>query len=201
MAVFADGMTRIRQGLQQVVRTAPPLSAGTLDPGRRRRLLQPPSPALAADLGHRGPRAPGWVDDFVSSSPTTRPGVVQRVCPRTPTDCRRGPGGHQYCLQITGNRIQRDPVRRASRLQRRGAGHLRAIQTGRGEGLPRRVLPLPGDEPRRGRCPRPGRRDLLGHFADLDRFCRITRVSSTPRSWRSTVTCSSTWRTWTTSSR
>ena len=39
MAVFADGMTRMRQCLQQASALRHPLSAGTLDPGRRRRLL------------------------------------------------------------------------------------------------------------------------------------------------------------------
>ena len=107
MAVFADGMTRMRQCLQQA-------SALRHRYQRERWILDAAHAycttvtALVADLSSADLRAPGWVTfrQFVTeyAAGESFSGLLADT-----DQCRRVLGSIQYCLQITGNRIQVTP--------------------------------------------------------------------------------------------
>ena len=95
-----------------------------------------------------------------------------------------------------------EPLHRRSRLQRRGAEDLRALQAGRGQGLPDPLPDVAGDEPRHRPDRRAGGPAVPGGVRRAGRSTAAsTPRSSTRESCAPTRNSSSTWPTWTTSGR
>ena len=120
--------------------------------------------------------APCWPSGSTSAPTWPRPGSP--AWPATPTTRKDALGQIRYCTRIRGDRVEVSRYTGEADYSAAVLGHLRALQAGRGQGLPDPLPDAAGDEPRR----RPDRSNWWPGCSRTSSARWRSTAASTPRS-------------------